>query len=190
MVAVFLFDLFTQPFVPIIEAIFDKLSLTLSPETTLLLSRLTALVFLFIFITFLGMIASHFLFTSLAKVANYILFRIPFVNTIYKTCRDILSALFATDGKQGFKEVVSVPFPAPPHLAVGLSSGSAPPECEEKAGEELITVFSPTAPHPISGFLFLVPKKDVHTLEMTKEEAIKFLLSCGVVYPEAKNPHV
>jgi uncharacterized membrane protein len=133
------------------------------------------------------MIASHFLFKSLANVANYILFRIPFVNTVYKISRDVLSALLSPDGKQGFKEVVSVPFPAPPHVCIGLSSGEAPTECEQKIGEPLVSVFAPTAPHPISGFLFLVPKQDVQSLEMTKEDAVKFLLSCGVIHPASEN---
>jgi len=185
LIAFFLFNFFTRPFVPIIRAILAQFSFSLSSETTLFLSRVIALIFLFVFILLLGMIAQHFLFKSFAKIGNYILFRIPFVNTIYKISRDVLSALFATDGKQGFKEVVSIPFPAPPHLCVGLSSGEAPKECEEKAKEELISVFAPTAPHPISGFLFLVPKRDVNTLQMTKEDAIKFLLSCGVIYPQS-----
>lgn len=132
------------------------------------------------------MIAQHFLFKSLANITNYILFRIPVVNTIYKTSRDILSALFSADGKQGFKETVSIPFPYPPHLGIGLSSGKAPIECEEKIGEPLTPVFLPTAPHPISGFLFLVPANDVQSLDMTKEDMVKFLLSCGAVHPKAE----
>jgi len=179
-VAVFLFHLFTKPFVPIVEAILHRFASSFSHETTLLLSRAIAFVFLFLFI----FVAQLFFFKTLATAANYILFRIPVVNTIYKTSREILSALFATDGKQGFKEAVSIPFPAPPHFCVGLSSGEAIAECEEKIGEPLVAVFAPTAPHPISGFLFLVPKKDVQSLDMTKEDAIKFLLSCGVIYPK------
>ncbi len=186
MIAAFLFNLFTKPFVPLVEALLNQFSIPLSHETILLLSRIIALILLFVFILVLGMIARHFLFTSLANIANYILFRIPLVNTVYKTSRDILSAIFSPDGKQAFKEVVAIPFPTPPHFCVGLSSGEAPKECEEKAGEELISIFAPTAPHPISGFLFLVPKQDVANLDMTKEDAIKFLLSCGVIHPESE----
>jgi uncharacterized membrane protein len=189
-IAVFLFNLFTRPFVPIVEAILSQFSFPLSRDMTLLLSRLIALIFLFIFILLLGMIARLFLFTALANVTNYILFRIPIVNTIYKTSRDILSAIFSPDGKHAFKEAVAIPFPAHPHMCVGLSSGEVPIECEEKAGEPLISVFAPTAPHPISGFLFLVPAQDVQSLNMTKEDAIKFLLSCGVIHPAAEKPDV
>ena len=188
--AAFLFNLFTRPFVPIVEAILSQFSFSLSYEVTLFLSRFVALIFLFIFILILGMIAQLFMFRSLANVANYILFRIPLVNTIYKTSRDILSAIFSPDGKHAFKEAVSIPFPAHPHMCIGLSSGEVPVECEEKTGERLVSVFAPTAPHPISGFLFLVPADDVKSLDMTKEDAIKFLLSCGVIHPAAEKPDV
>ncbi len=187
-IAFFLLNLFTKPFVPIVEAILSQFSFPLSHEITLLLSRFIALIFLFIFLLILGMIAQLFLFRSLANVANYILFRIPFVNTIYKTSRDMFSAIFSPDGKHAFKDAVSIPFPARPHMCIGLSSGEAPKECEEKIGKQLISVFAPTAPHPISGFLFLVPVDDVQSLEMTKEDAIKYLLSCGVIHPAAETP--
>jgi uncharacterized membrane protein len=187
-IAIFLFNLFTRPFGPIVRILLDKLPFSLGHDSTLILSRLIALILLCLFILLLGMIAQHFLFRTVANITNYILFRIPVVNTIYKTSRDILSAVFSTDGKQGFKEAVAIPFPCLPHLAVGLSSGDAPVECIEKAGENLVSVFAPTAPHPISGFLFLVPEKDVQTLEMTKEDVIKFLLSCGAIHPASEHP--
>jgi len=187
-IAIFLFNLFTRPFVPIVKIFLEKMPFELGHESALILSRLIALILLSLFILVLGMIAQHFLFRSLANVTNYLLFRIPFVNTIYKTSRDILSAIFSSDGKQGFKEAVAIPFPCHPHLAVGLSSGDAPIECIEKAGEHLVSVFAPTAPHPISGFLFLVPESDVQTLEMTKEDVIKFLLSCGAIHPASEQP--
>ena len=187
-IAIFLFNLFTRPFVPIVKIFLEKMPFALGHDTAVILSRFIALILLCIFILILGMIAQHFLFRSVANVTNYILFRIPFVNTIYKTSRDILSAIFSSDGKQGFKEAVAVPFPCLPHLCVGLSSGEAPAECVEKLGEPLVSVFAPTAPHPISGFLFLVPTNDVQTLEMTKEDVIKFLLSCGAIHPASEHP--
>lgn len=188
MIAVFLFELFTTPFVPIVKSVLHHFSFSLPEEATRFFSRLIALVLLVVFIILLGMIARHFLFKNLASMANRILYKIPFVKTVYKVSRDIFTALFSPDGKQAFKETVSIPFPYPPHVCIGFSSGQAPKECEEKVGEPLVSVFAPTAPHPISGFLFLVPKKDVASLEaMTKEDAIKFLVSCGVIHPQTEN---
>ena len=185
MIAAFLFDLFTTPFVPIVKALLHYVP-SLPEEAIKIFSRLIALVLLIIFIVILGMVARHFLFKNLAHITNRVLYKIPFVKTIYKVSRDIFAALLSPDGKQVFKETVAIPFPYKPHLCIGFSSGESLKECEEKVGEPLIPVFAPTAPHPISGFLFLVPKKDVESINMTKEDAIKYLVSCGVIHPHAE----
>jgi len=109
--------------------------------------------------------------------------KIPVVRWVYKLCREVFSALFATDGKKIFKEPVMAPFPDAPNYCLGFRSGEAPAECEEKLGRPLVSVFAPTAPHPISGFLFILPEDEIKSLEMTNEDAIKFLVSCGVILP-------
>jgi uncharacterized membrane protein len=187
--AFFLFDLFTTPFVPIVRSLLSHFFNAFSEEIILFLSRLIGLILLVVLIFVLGFITRHFLFNSLVKLGQKIVYRIPFVKTVYRLSRDIFSALFSPDGKQVFKETVMVPFPHKPHYCVGFSSGEVPEECQRKAKVPLVSVFAPTAPHPISGFLFLVPKDCVHPIKMSKEDAIKFLVSCGVVHPETENPN-
>ncbi len=186
MIVFFLFDLFTAPFVPLVSAALRQFSFSLSPDVTLLLSRLIAMVLLCILITFLGIVAQQFFFRSVGNAGNWIMYRIPFVKTVYKVSKDIFTALFSPDGKQAFKETVMFPFPNKPNYGVGFIAGEVAKECQDKVAEPLVSIFSPTAPHPISGFLFLVPKKDVHSLAMTKEDALKYLVSCGVIHPEAE----
>ena len=65
-------------------------------------------------------------------------------------------------------------------------AGEVAEECQEKVGIPLTTVFAPTAPHPISGFLFMLPTKDVLSVDMNNEETIKFLVSCGMILPESE----
>jgi uncharacterized membrane protein len=192
MIVFFLFDLFTAPFVPIVRAALQCFSLPLYPTITLFLSRIIALILLTVLITFLGLVAQQFFFKNLGKAGNWIIYKIPFVKTIYKVSKDIFTALFAPDGKQAFKETVMFPFPSKPNFGIGFLAGEVAQECQDKVDEPLVSVFSPTAPHPISGFLFLIPKKDVHTIEMTKEDALKFLVSCGVIHPESEksNDHL
>jgi len=189
MIVFFLFDLFTAPFVPLVSAALHRISHSLPYELILLLSRFIALVLLFVLILFLGMVAQKLFFKNLAQVGQWIIYRIPFVKTIYKVSEDIFTALFAPDGKQAFKEAVMFPFPNKPNYAIGFLAGEVAKECQEKVDEPLCSVFAPTAPHPISGFLFLMPKKDVCTLDMTKEDAVKYLVSCGVIHPEMENTH-
>ncbi len=182
----FLFDLFTAPFVPIVNAGLDALPYHLPDSVTVFVSRLIGLILLCILILVLGVIARHIFLNNLLRWMNLILSRIPFVKTVYKVSREVMTALFSPDGKEAFKKSVLIPFPYAPHYAVALTAGDVPKECEEKAGEPLVTVFAPTAPHPISGFLFLVPKKNIHNLNMTKEDAIKFLVSCGAIVPDTE----
>ncbi len=188
-IAIFLFDLFTTPFVPLVRSVLNHFFYTLPEEIIVFFSRLIGLLLLFLLILVLGFITRHFFFNKLLKWGNRIVYRIPFVKTVYKLSRDIFSALFSPDGKQVFKETVIVPFPHKPHHCIGFSAGDIPEECEKKAGCPLVAVFTPTAPHPISGFLLLVPKKNVHPIKMSKEDAIKYLVSCGVVHPEIENPN-
>ncbi len=184
MIVFFLFDVFTAPFVPIVSAFLHHFSI--SNDAVLFLSRIIAFFMLTILITLLGMVAQHIFFKNLALAGNWIMYRIPFVKTIYKVSRDIFTAIFSPEGKQAFKETIMFPFPDKPNYGIGFLAGEVAEECQEKVSEPLASVFYPTAPHPISGFLFLVHKKDISSLEMTKEDALKYLVSCGVIHPAAR----
>ena len=107
--------------------------------------------------------------------------QIPFIKTVYKVSRDIFSALFSSDGKKAFKHSVIVPFPFSPSYSLGFQAGEVAEEIQNKIKEPLVSVFMPTAPHPISGFLFFVPQKDAPKIAMTTEESVKFLVSCGMI---------
>lgn len=188
MVIIFLFDLFTGPFVnivgPLVTLIEKKLSFDLSEGFVLFLSRLFALIFLCIFIFLLGLVTQLFLVKTLIKWWDRLMYRIPFVRTVYRVSRDLFSALFSTEGKKAFKRPVMIPFPSRPNHCLGFEAGEVAPECQQKIDQKLVSVFAPTAPHPISGFLFLVPEEDVHSVDMTNEEVVKFLVSCGMIVPE------
>lgn len=183
-IVIFLFDFFASPLLPIASIAIHKIPLHLPPELSLFLSRVLALILLCIVTLILGFIARQFFFKGILHAANKVLFRIPFVKTVYKVTRDVFSAILSPDESKGIKESVLTPFPHSPHFGVGFSTGEAAKECQEKAGTPLISVFAPTAPHPISGFLFLVPAKNIQPSGMTKEEAFKYLVSCGVILPD------
>ena len=98
--------------------------------------------------------------------------------------RDIIAALFSADGKKAFKRPVMIPFPCKPNHCLGFEAGEVAEEIKTNLNFPVQSVFVPTAPHPISGFLFLIPKSDVHGVDMTNEEVVKFLVSCGMIVPE------
>lgn len=188
MVIFFLFDLFTGPFLtivtPLVTLIEHKLSLKLPAGFTVFFTRLFSLIFLCIFIFFLGFVTQLFLVRNFINWANEIMYRIPFIRTVYKVSKDVFSALFSTEGKKAFKHPVMIPFPGQPNYCLGFVAGEVAEECQRKVKVPLVSVFAPTAPHPISGFLFLVPENDVHKVQMTNEEVVKFLVSCGTIVPE------
>lgn len=185
LIVIFLFDFFTTPFIPVVRAILQELNIIFPESIAIVLSRLLSFFFLIVLIFVLGFFARHILVPNLGKFGIRIISRIPIVNTIYNLSRDIIRALFSPDSKHVFQQAVMIPFPDKPHYCIGFSIGNAPQECEEKINEELIAVFSPTAPHPISGFIFFVPKKDAYFLSITKEDAIKFIVSGGIIHPES-----
>lgn len=189
-VIIFLFDFFTTPFInivgPLVALIQNSLPFTLPAGFTLFLSRLFSLIFLCIFILLLGIVTQWFIVRNVLKLTQFIISHIPIAKTIYKVSRDIFGALFSMDGKKAFKEPVMVPFPHRPNFALGFHAGEVADEIQRKIKTPLVSVFVPTAPHPISGFLFLVPEQDVYKVEMTNEEVIKFLVSCGMIVPEAE----
>ncbi|PIS02964.1 MAG: hypothetical protein COT85_02740 [Chlamydiae bacterium CG10_big_fil_rev_8_21_14_0_10_42_34] len=190
MVIIFLFDLFTEPFInivgPLIDLIQSKIHIHFPPGFTLFLSRLFSLIFLCTFIFFLGVITQLFLVKTLIGWGNQILYKIPFIKTVYKVSRDIFAALFSADGKKAFKRPVMVPFPGKPNYCLGFEAGDVSKEIQEKTKADLTAVFVPTAPHPISGFLFLMPKTDVHQIDMSNEETVKYLVSCGMILPKSE----
>lgn len=189
MVIVFLFDLFTEPFInivgPLIDMIQVKLQIVLPEGITIFLSRLFSLIFLCLFILLLGVITQLFIVKTLIHWTHRLIDRIPLIKTVYKVSSDIFSALFSSDGKKAFKRPVMIPFPSKPNFCLGFEAGEVATECQQKVKTSLTAVFAPTAPHPISGFLFLVPQTDVHNIDMTNEEVVKFLVSCGMILPGA-----
>ena len=82
-----------------------------------------------------------------------------------------------------FRKAVLVEYPRPGVWAVAFVTGRTQGEIQRSTGEEYVNVFVPTTPNPTSGFLLFVPKKQIVNLEMSVEEAIKLVVSCGLVVP-------
>jgi uncharacterized membrane protein len=187
-IIIFLFDFFTKPFVPIVTKLLEGLKpyfpFVEQEGLDQFLIKVCALVLLCIFIFLLGVFARWFLVRNLVRLLQAILSRIPILNAVFKISRDVFSALFAPDGKKMFRRPVMVPFAGHLNQCLGFEVGEAPPECEKRINGKLVSVFAPTAPHPISGFLFLVPEKDIFHLNLSNEEAVKYLVSCGLIVPE------
>lgn len=185
----YLIDLFTEPFLEVVReplgSYTENLPFFPKKEGVVILSRIIILFGLILFTLLLGMIGRWFFFRSLITLAQKIMLTIPFVRTIYKVLKEIASAFFGGK-KDAFKYPAIITFPSQKSWCLGFVTGEALPESKEKVDATLVPVFLPTAPHPISGYIILMPEKNIKKVEMSAEEAIKLTVSCGVIMPGEK----
>lgn len=185
-IVVFLVNLLTKPFVGITSDILAHIHWPFSPEKFIHYgSKILALIFIVLVILVLGLFGRWFLFRAFLNLSNFLLHRIPIVNKVYKTIQDMLKTLLSSD-KKSLQQVVMVPFPYPDCYSIGFLSRESPETCSETVNSELISVFVPTTPNPTTGFLMLFKKEDLIYLDMKTEDAVKFIVSCGVITPEQK----
>lgn len=185
----FLANLLTRPFLGVVIHILRKLGfLEIVPlGVARFISQILILVVIFGFIILLGAIARWFFIKTLIWIGDGILRKIPFLNKVYKTTKDITEILFASQ-KKSFKQVVMVRFPHKRCYSLGLIASEAPDTIDKNTSEEFVSVFLPTTPNPTTGFLVLCPKSDLILLDMKADEAIKYVLSCGVIQPHREQP--
>lgn len=194
-VLLFLINFFTEPFVHFVTGLINSENLLpngiffLSRESIIrYISRVLILLMLFAVTVGLGILAKWFFVNSFFSVCDKILHRIPVVNTVYKTSQDIIKTLLASD-KNSFKQVVMVPFPRPGVYVLGLIARESPRSCSTAAKEQLTSVLIPTTPNPTTGFLLMFRQEEIIPVDMKPEDAIKYIVSCGVILPEhAKHP--
>ena len=130
-----------------------------------------------IFITIIGSLSLSFIGKRILKIFNDILKRIPILRTIYSAIGQMTETLAPKKGSK--KSVVLVEYPRKGSWAVGFATRENDGEISKKTNTNLINVFVPTTPNPTSGFLLMFPKDEVIYLDMTFEEASKFIVSAG-----------
>ena len=132
-------------------------------------------------ITLIGWLSLSFIGKWLLNLFNNILKRIPILRTIYSALGQMTETFTKTDNK---KNVVLVEYPRKGSWAVGFATRENSGEISDKLKKNLINVFVPTTPNPTSGFLLMYPKEDVIYLDLTFEEASKFIVSAGTSNPD------
>ena len=128
-------------------------------------------------ITFIGWLSLSFLGKKIIEIINRILKKIPILRTIYSAINQMTESLTKSDNKQ--KSVVLLEYPRKDVWAVGFATKENKGIINDKIGNELINVFVPTTPNPTSGFLLMVPKKNLIFLDISFEQASKFIVSAG-----------
>ena len=136
-----------------------------------------------IVITVVGWLSLSFLGKKLVKFVNDIFKRIPFLRTVYSAIGQMTQS-FAQSRKSKKKSVVLVEYPRKGSWAVGFATQENTGEIASKTNKNLINVFVPTTPNPTSGFLLMFPKDEIIYLDMSFEDASKFIVSAGTSNPK------
>ena len=135
-----------------------------------------------IFITIVGGLSLSFLGKKFLQIIDDLFKRIPILRTIYSAIGQMTESFRNQKGNK--KSVVLVEYPRKGSWAVGFATKENTGEIKSKTKINLINVFIPTTPNPTSGFLLMIPKEDLIYLDMTFEEASKFIVSAGTSVPK------
>lgn len=132
-----------------------------------------------------GMVVTNLLGSSMVRVWEGLLARIPVVRAIYSASKQLTETLFSGSGKS-FRKVVMVRYPHPGMWTLAFLTGDGMAEANRKTGRDLVNIFVPTTPNPTSGFFLMVAREDMIELDMPVDVGIKLILSAGAVAPEHK----
>jgi uncharacterized membrane protein len=135
-----------------------------------------------ILITFIGYLSLSFIGKKILQLFNDLLKKIPILRTIYSAIGQ-MAETFAPQ-RENKKSVVLIEYPRKGSWAVGFATKDNKGEISKKTNQNLVNVFVPTTPNPTSGFLLMFPKDEVIYLDMTFEEASKFIVSAGTSNPK------
>ncbi|KAF0163685.1 MAG: transmembrane protein [Rhodocyclaceae bacterium] len=143
------------------------------------------LTLLVVFLT--GLITTNIVGQRLVRFWEGVLARIPVVKSIYYSVKQVSDTLFSGTGV-AFRKVLLVRYPHPEAWSVAFQTGNPARDVADMLPEEHVGVFIPTTPSPVNGFFFFVKRKDVIELDMNVDEALKYIVSMGVVAPPMRNP--
>lgn len=129
-----------------------------------------------------GLLAANFIGRSMFGAWESLLERIPVVRSVYSASKNFAEVVFS-DGGQSFKKVLLIEYPRRGVYSLAFQTATSLGEVQARTGEEVVCTFVPTTPNPTSGFILMVPKKDIIELDMSVDEALKMIISLGVVVP-------
>ena len=132
-----------------------------------------------------GAIAANFFGARLIRLWEAALGRIPFVKSIYSSVKQVSDTLLSEKGN-AFRKALLVEFPAPGSWTIAFLTGAPAAEVASRLPEEHVSVYVPTTPNPTSGYFLILPRSRVHELDMTVDEALKYIISMGVVAPRPR----
>ena len=142
-------------------------------------------VLLNVLLLLLGWLAASFFGRRAFNVWDRLMHRVPLINKIYATLRQIAELLLGPGRAESFGRVAIVEFPSPGSWGLGFVTAATSGEAGQSVSKPLRSVFIPSAVNPTTGFLLLVPEDRIRYLDMTAEQAMKMIVSAGAIVPPA-----
>ena len=143
------------------------------------------LIVLLVILILIGSVTANFFGSWILKQTDRFISKIPLIKTFYKTIKQILETILRTNS-QAFRDAVLVEYPRRGAWVIGFTTGEVKGEVKKKINTPLVNVFVPTTPNPTSGFLLMIPKKELKYLNVSVDEAIKTIVSAGIIELETK----
>lgn len=137
-----------------------------------------------------GIFATYIIGAQLFKFGEEILYRVPLVKSIYSAVKQINDLLFIQKSAEEYRRACLIEYPRKGTWSIGFITSDAAAEIEAKANEKMINVFVANTPTPATGFLVIVPAREVILLDMKIEDAFKYVVSGGVLKPSTLPPEV
>jgi uncharacterized membrane protein len=138
-----------------------------------------------VFLIVVGWFARNIFGRMIINASEYLVDRMPVIRTIYNAVKQVFETTMGTQS-QAFREVVLFEFPRTGSWTLGFVTGITKGEIQTITQDEVVNVYMPTTPNPTSGFLLFLPKKDLIYLTMAPEDAIKLIVSGGIITPPDK----
>jgi uncharacterized membrane protein len=142
------------------------------------------LIIAFISFILIGLIFSTLFGKAILGYFDNLITRIPFAGNVYKAIKQITETFSNAD--TAYQKVVLIEYPRKDIYAIGFMTGETKGEIKDRKKIDMVNVFVPTTPNPTSGFLLFIPKEDAVELDMSVEDAIKLVVSAGMVVPPTK----
>lgn len=143
----------------------------------------------FIVLLVTGVLAANFVGRAFVSGWESLMERIPVVRAVYSAAKKFSEIVFS-DSSQSFKKVLLIEYPRKGLYSLAFQTATDLGEIQERTGEEVVCCFVPTTPNPTSGLIIIVPTKDIIVLDMDVDEALKMVISLGVVVPTWRNDNM
>lgn len=140
---------------------------------------------LVVFLT--GLVTANIIGQRLLRFWEGVLSRIPVVKSVYYSVKQVSDTLFSTSG-EAFRKALLVQYPREGIWTIAFQTGQPGGDVVNYLDGEFVSIYVPTTPNPTSGFFLMLPRKDVIELDMSVDEALKYIISMGVVAPAMRNP--